>query len=113
MKKIFFMTFAILAAGCAVDQFEIPTMSSVKLCDYYSKPMSPNYFDPAIRDELVRRGHADCTSPAAMATRSQADMEMLNLSQKLLEQGQWKTVGPTPINCVSTQNGNQVNTNCN
>ena len=112
MKKIFYMTFAVLVAGCAVDQSEIPRMSSLKLCDYYSKPMSPNYFDPAIRDELVRRGHAECTTPSAMNARRQADMEMLNLSQQLLEQGQWKTVGPTPINCVSTQNGNQVNTNC-
>ena len=77
MKNFFFMTFAILVSGCAVDQSEIPRISSLKLCDYYSKPMSPNYFDPAIRDELVRRGHAECTSHAAMAARRQADMQML------------------------------------
>jgi hypothetical protein len=118
MRKIYFLAFALLAAGCALDQSEIPRMSSLKLCDYYSKPLSPNYFDPAIREELVRRGHAECTSPAAMAARRQADMQMLNLSQQLLDQSQPKVLAPSiaptsQMNCVSTQQGNQVVTNCN
>lgn len=117
MKNIFFMFIVFGVTGCAVQQAEIPLMSSVKLCDYYSKPLSPNYFDPAIREELIKRGHAECTTPAAMAARRQADMQMLNLSQQLLDQSQPRVLAPSiappsQMNCVSKQQGNQVNTNC-
>jgi hypothetical protein len=118
MKKILLLLLLMMLGACAIQQAEIPMTSSVKLCDFYSKPMSPNYFDPAIREELVKRGHAECTTPAAMAARRQADMQMLNLSQQLLDQSQPRVLAPSiappsQFNCVSRQQGSQVITNCN
>jgi hypothetical protein len=90
--------------GCVTTQ-TVGAHSSLSLCDAYARGM-----DPVIKDELVRRGHADCTTPAAVAQRRAAQAEFGN---KLLAASQLlKDSQPKPINCTSTQFGNQVRTTC-
>lgn len=49
--------------GCITTE-TVGAHSSLSLCEAYARGM-----DPVIKDELVRRGHADCTAPAAVAQR--------------------------------------------
>jgi len=69
--------------------------------------------DFAMRQSAVRAQQAQ-----AAAANSQANLQMFNLSQQLLNQSQPRVLAPSiappsQINCVSRQQGNQVITNCN
>ena len=73
--------------------------------------------DPAIKDELVRRGHADCTTPAAMAERRAAvaaGAQSLQNASQLLQMSRPipYPAPPRPVNCTSNVYGNQVQTTC-
>ena len=95
---------SLVLTGCVTTE-NVGTYSSLRLCEAYAGGM-----DPVIKDELVRRGHADCTTPAAVAQRRAAQAEVAN---KLLAASQLlKMSQPTPINCTSTRFGNQVQTTC-
>ena len=91
--------------GCVTTE-TVGAHSSLSLCESYARGM-----DPVIKDELVRRGHADCTTPAAVAQQRKAwAAEVANLLSKLYRDAAPRT--RTPINCTSTQLGNQVQTTC-
>ena len=98
--------------GCVTTE-NVGTYSSLRLCEAYAGGM-----DPVIKDELVRRGHADCTTPAAVA---EAVAERRAARAKLAEavaaglkaaSASLKNSFPTPRNCTSTLSGNQVQTTC-
>jgi hypothetical protein len=60
--------------GCALQPKDMASTPTKRLCDAYSAPLSPNLMDYAIKQELERRGQADCASPAAVATAVHAVM---------------------------------------
>lgn len=99
--------------GCVTAE-NVGTHSSSRLCDAYAAPMGGSFMDPAIKDELVRRGHADCTTPEALAQRKAEMANSLGTASQLLQMSRPipYPAPPRPVNCTSTVYGNQVQTTC-
>jgi hypothetical protein len=57
--------------GCVTTE-NVGTHSSSRLCEEYFLGTGGSSMGPVIKDELVRRSHADCTTPVAMAERQKA-----------------------------------------
>jgi hypothetical protein len=57
--------------GCVTTE-NVGTRSSSHLCEAYVGGAGGSSMDPVIKDELVRRGQADCTTQVAMAERQKA-----------------------------------------
>ena len=114
-----FLSLALLSwvlTGCVTAE-NVGTHSSKHLCDAYAGGMGGSFMDPAIKDELVRRGHADCTTPAAMAERRAAvaaGAQSLQNASQLLQMSRPipYPAPPRPVNCTSNVYGNQVQTTC-
>ena len=102
--------------GCVTAE-NVGTYPSKHLCNAYAGGMGGSFMDPAIKDELVRRGHAECTTPAAMAERRAAhaaETQSLQNAYQLLQMSRPTPypAPPPPVNCTSTVYGNQVQTTC-
>jgi len=102
--------------GCVTAE-NVGTHSSSRLCEAYAAPMGGSFMDPAIKDELARRGHAECTTPAAMAERRAAvaaGAQALQNASQLMQMSRPipYPAPPRPVNCTSTVYGNQVQTTC-
>ena len=119
----FLGAFSVLAlTSCAMTPVEVVGASSAILCQHYGNPGSPNYLDPNIKEELQRRGQADCISPEMLLLRESAranSMQILNLSNQLLNMGSRRPVQPVypnsfsnTRNCTSQVQGNQLVTRC-
>lgn len=67
MRHILFAAACTLGlAACSLDP---PKMSTEMLCNRYSAPLSTQRNDPAVRDELLRRGAHSCVDPETAGTR--------------------------------------------
>ena len=55
-------------------------------CRRIGAMLSPNYLDPDIRRELVRRGDAACTDPALIQARNNANLQGLKLGAEMMKQ---------------------------
>jgi hypothetical protein len=117
--RFHYLSLALLSwvlTGCVTAE-NVGTHSSSRLCEAYAAPMGGSFMDPAIKDELVRRGHADCTTPAAMAERRAAvaaGAQSLQNASQLLQMSRPipYPAPPRPVNCTSNVYGNQVQTTC-
>lgn len=69
------MRHIMLAAACglglAACSLDPPKMSTEKLCNRYSAPLSSQRNDPAVREELIRRGAHSCVDPEGAGARGQ------------------------------------------
>jgi hypothetical protein len=99
--------------GCALQPKDMASTPTKRLCDAYSAPLSPNLMDYAIKQELERRGQADCASPAAVAARQAAMQQLINIQ---LPVQQPRVYQPAPVapprTCTSTMQGDRLVTNC-
>lgn len=69
MRQIMLATTCVLGlTACSLDPQK---MSTRMLCDRYSAPLSSQRNDPAVREELLRRGAHSCVDPESAATRGQ------------------------------------------
>ena len=100
-------------SGCVIAPKDMAGTATNRLCDAYSAPLSPNFMDYAVKQELERRGQADCASPAAVAARQAAIQQLMNI-QLPVQQPRVYQPAPAlqPRTCTSTMQGNRLVTNC-
>lgn len=58
----------LILPACSLNPAE---MSTEKLCNRYTAPLSSQRNDPAVRDELLRRGARSCVDPELAEARRQ------------------------------------------
>jgi hypothetical protein len=86
--RIALMLFVVtpVLAGCAIKPEQVSSQSSSVLCRLYGAMLHPNYLDPDIRRELVRRGDAACTDPALIQARNNANLQGIKLGSQIMKQ---------------------------
>jgi len=89
--------------GCAIKPEQVSSQSSSQLCRLYGAMLHPNYLDPDIRRELVRRGDAACTDPALIQARNNANLQGIKLGSQIMKQSRPQALPPGAYRATTPQ----------